>query len=171
MQSTGVLALVIPENAAPEKLASLIARGAPADPLLRTAALLTGNPAAFAARLKLSTEESEILRAYAQPNALTPAADDAALRRALADTATETLIARTWLAQTGEADWDDLRTRLAATPRPVFPLQGRDLTAMGIAPGPMVGEILLAVRRWWLDGGCTANKAACRDRASKRRTE
>jgi poly(A) polymerase/tRNA nucleotidyltransferase (CCA-adding enzyme) len=165
MQSTGVLARVIPEGAAPARLAALVARGAPLDPLLRISALLTGSPAAFAARLKLSTEEAATLEAYAQPNLLTPAASNADLRRALADTGAEILVARAWLAQADEADWDGLRARLAAMPRPVFPLQGRDVTALGVAPGPRVGEILAAVRAWWLADGCTADKAACRIRA------
>jgi len=165
MQSTGVLALVIPEGAAPEKLAALIARGAPADPLLRIAALLTSNIASFTARLKLSAEEAEILHADAQPNSLAPAASDADLRRALADTETEFLIARTWLAETSGDGWQQLRARLAAMPRPVFPLQGRDITALGIPPGPRIGEILASVRAWWLATGCTADAASCRAQA------
>jgi poly(A) polymerase/tRNA nucleotidyltransferase (CCA-adding enzyme) len=171
MHATGVLPLVIPEGAAPEKRAALIARGAPADPLLRIAALLAGDTAAFAARLKLSTEEAETLHAYAQPNTLTPSSDDADLRRALADTETEILVARTWLAQTADGDWQSLRTRLAATPRPVFPLQGRDITALGIAPGPRIGEILTALRAWWLANGCIADAAACRAQALRSVTE
>jgi poly(A) polymerase/tRNA nucleotidyltransferase (CCA-adding enzyme) len=166
MQSTGVLNLVIPEGAATEKLNTLIHYGAPNDPLLRVSALLTGSPDSFAARLKLSNEEAETLRAYLQPNTLTPSSDDADLRRALADTEIEILLARTWLAQAGDGDWDGLRARLAATPRPVFPLHGRDITALSIPPGPRIGEILAAVREWWLDGGCTADVAACREWAA-----
>jgi len=165
MHSTGVLPIVIPEGAAPANLAALIARGAPMDLLLRMSALLTGDTAAFAARLKLSTEEAENLHAYAQPNTLAPSSDNADLRRALAGTAAETLVARTWLAQTTDGDWDALRARLAATPRPVFPLQGRDVTALGMAPGPRIGEILTEVRAWWLANGCTADAAACRAQA------
>jgi poly(A) polymerase/tRNA nucleotidyltransferase (CCA-adding enzyme) len=166
MQSTGVLNLVIPEGAATEKLNSLVHYGAPNDPLLRVSALLTGNPDSFAARLKLSTEEAETLQAYAQPNVLTPPCDAADLRRALADTETEILTARTWLAQTADGDWSGLRARLTATPRPAFPLNGRDITALGIPPGPRIGEILAAVRGWWLDGGCTADATACRAKAA-----
>jgi poly(A) polymerase/tRNA nucleotidyltransferase (CCA-adding enzyme) len=165
MQFTGVLPLVIPEGASPERLTALIARGAPVDPLLRITALLTGETTPFAARLKLSTEESETLHAYAQPNTLAPAASDADLRRALADTQTEVLAARTWLAQTSDGDWPNLRTRLTSTPRPIFPLQGRDITALGIPPGPRIGEILTAVRGWWLANGCTADRASCRAQA------
>jgi hypothetical protein len=163
MHATGVLALVIPEGAAPDRLSL---RAIPAAPLLRVAALLTGDPAAFAARLKLSTEEGEKLQAYLQPNTLTPASSDADLRRALADEPADFLSARTWLAQTADADWDALRARLAAAPPPVFPLHGRDITALGIPPGPRIGEILAAVRDWWLEGGCTADATDCRTKAA-----
>jgi poly(A) polymerase/tRNA nucleotidyltransferase (CCA-adding enzyme) len=165
MHSTGVLGLVIHENVSTEKLNALIARAAPADPLLRVSALISGGIDTFAARLKLSTEETETLHAYAAPNTLTPASNDADLRRALADTETDILIARTWLAQTPEGDWQALRARLANTPRPIFPLQGRDITALGIPPGPRIGEILSQIRAWWLTNGCTADAASCRAQA------
>jgi len=165
MHSTGVLGLVIHENVFTEKLNALIARAAPADPLLRVSALISGDIDTFAARLKLSTEETETLHAYAQPNTLTLASNDADLRRALADTETDILIARTWLAQTPEGDWQALRARLANTPRPIFPLQGRDITALGIPPGPRIGEILSQIRAWWLTNGCTADAESCRAQA------
>jgi poly(A) polymerase/tRNA nucleotidyltransferase (CCA-adding enzyme) len=165
MQSTGVLNFTIRENVFTEKLNALIARAAPIDPLLRVSALLSGDIDSFAARLKLSTEEAETLYAYAQPNILVPASGDDDLRRALADTGTETIVARTWLAQTDDGDWPALRARLANTPRPIFPLQGRDITALGIPPGPRIGEILATVRAWWLTTGCTADAASCRAQA------
>ena len=43
-----MLAAVLPEGAAPERLARLVAAGAPADPVLRLAALLAGDAAALA---------------------------------------------------------------------------------------------------------------------------
>jgi hypothetical protein len=47
-------------------------------------------------------------------------------------------------------------------PRPVFPLEGGDVLALGEPEGRRVGELLRAVRKWWLDGGCVADKEACR---------
>jgi poly(A) polymerase len=44
---------------------------------------------------------------------------------------------------------------------PVFPLAGREVTALGIPPGPRVGQLLAAVRRWWEEGNFTADRAAC----------
>jgi poly(A) polymerase/tRNA nucleotidyltransferase (CCA-adding enzyme) len=46
-------------------------------------------------------------------------------------------------------------------PRPVFPLRGRDLAALGLPAGPRMGELLAAVRSWWWQGGCVADAAAC----------
>ncbi len=167
MRETGVLALVVPEGADMAAVGDLVLRGAPVDSLLRVSALLLGDLEGFVARLKLSNEEAERLRALRVPNRLRPGADDADLRRALADTPADVLVARTWLGQDAVAGWDDLRGRLEATAKPVFPLQGRDVTVLGVSPGPLVGEILAAVRGWWLEGGCLADRAACRERAIK----
>jgi poly(A) polymerase/tRNA nucleotidyltransferase (CCA-adding enzyme) len=78
------------------------------------------------------------------------------------------LIDRAWLAGGAAADWTALRTRLAALPRPVFPLEGRDVLALGVPEGPRVGSLLRSVRRWWLDGGCTASEADCRGELMRR---
>ncbi|MDR3521704.1 MAG: CCA tRNA nucleotidyltransferase [Acidocella sp.] len=161
MHSTGVWARVLPEGFDVPRLAALIARGAPVDVMLRAAALFTGEIETIAGRLKLSNEEAEILQSWQIPNALPPTASDADLRRALADTEAPTLIARSWMS----GNWPELRTRLAATPRPIFPLQGRDLTELGIPQGPRIGKILAAVRHWWLDGGCIASHEDCRAQA------
>ena len=163
MRETGVLELVLP-GADVTRLAALVARGAPVDALLRLAALFRGDADAFAQRWKLSGAEHERLTALLVPGALAPDADDAddaALRRALAEVPGEILVGRSWLAQDNRAGWDDLRARLAATARPVFPVQGRDVVALGVPPGPAVGEILDEVRRWWMAGGCVADAAAC----------
>jgi hypothetical protein len=165
MRDTGVLSRILEDGADVDAASALIARGAPPDPLLRFAALLTGDPETAATRLRLSNEELTRLQAFRQPNALTPAATDADLRRALANTHADILTARTWLAQASSDDWPTLRHRLATTPAPMFPLQGRDLTALGIPPGPRIGKILTAVRAWWLANGCTADHEACRHQA------
>ena len=44
---------------------------------------------------------------------------------------------------------------------PAFPLAGRDVTALGIPPGPPIGRLLDAVRAWWEAGDFTADHAAC----------
>ena len=122
---------------------------------MRTAALLTGDRAAFAARLKLSGAEAERLIALAGPP---PQGNDDDLRRLLADTSPAILLDRSLLADQPER----VRERIRAIPQPVFPLEGRDALALGIPPGPAMGALLRQVRAWWLAGGCVADPAACR---------
>src|SRR5262249_19568204 len=153
MADTGVLAAVLPEGAEPSRLACLVGGAAPADPLLRLAALLTGDPANLAARLRLSAAERDRLVALRSGSVPRPDNDDAALRRLLADDENRVLIDRCWLSGADAPEWAALRTRLAALPRPVFPLEGRDVLALGEPEGPRVGVLLRAVRQWWLDGG------------------
>ena len=161
MAEIGVLAAVIPEGADPARLASVVAAGAPADALLRLAALLTGDPEAFAARLRLSTAEHDRLMALRQAPLAPPDADDPALRRLLADTEPAVLRDRIWLEGGTGPEWAALRARLASMQRPAFPLEGRDVLALGLPPGPHVGALLRAVRAWWLAGGCRADAATC----------
>ncbi len=156
MHGTGVLAAIVPEGARLASVAPL-----PPDPVLRIAALLTGDRAAFAARLKLSAAEATRLLALQGPP---PAGDDAALRRLLADSDADTLIGRSLLAGQPAA----IRDRIRALPRPVFPLEGRDALALGLPPGPAIGALLRATRAWWLAGGCVASPDACRAELARR---
>jgi poly(A) polymerase/tRNA nucleotidyltransferase (CCA-adding enzyme) len=164
MEATGVLGMV-GAGASVERLRALAAAGAPADPLLRVAALFGAQSEALAARMRASAAETERLAALVRGAALTPAADAAAIGRALADEEAEILVGRSWLIGAPTGEWEELRRRIAAAPKPVFPLQGRDLAALGVAPGPAMGRVLQRVRDWWLDGGCVADRAACLARA------
>lgn len=161
MAELGVLAAVLPDGADPAALAAVVASGAPVDPLLRLAELAQGDPDDLAERLRLSNDERDQLAALRDTALPRPELDDAALRRALADTPADILIGRSWLHGGGGPDWGSLRARLAAMPQPIFPLSGRDVVALGVAPGPAVGEALRAVRAWWLDNGCLADAQAC----------
>ena len=168
MESLGVLAAVIPEGADVAALARLVGAGAPVDPILRMAALLHGDVPAFADRLKLSHAERDRLIALRTVPAAAPGSDDAALRRLLADYDAALLIGCLWLREADGTRYAALRARLAAMPKPVFPLEGRDLLALGVAQGPRVGALLRAVRAWWIDGGCAADAEACRAEARRR---
>jgi poly(A) polymerase/tRNA nucleotidyltransferase (CCA-adding enzyme) len=161
MAELGVLNAVVPEGADAARLARLVEAGAPADPLLRLSALLTGDARALAVRLRLSGWERDRLLALRGGAVPSPESDDAALRRLLADEDRPVLIDRTWLSGANAAGWADLRQRLAALPQPVFPVEGRDVLALGEPEGPRVGTLLRDVRQWWLHGGCTASRAEC----------
>jgi poly(A) polymerase len=171
MERLGVLTALVPEGTDVPALTRLVARGAPADPLLRMAALLTGDVLAFATRLKLSSAERDRLAGMRSAPLARPEHDDAMLRRLLADTPAELLEERTWLSGGSGAAWNSLRQRLQSIPVPVFPLEGRDVIGLGVSQGPRVGDVLRAVRAWWLDGGCVANERACRDAARRIRDQ
>jgi poly(A) polymerase/tRNA nucleotidyltransferase (CCA-adding enzyme) len=168
MEEQGVLGVVLPEGADPARLARLVEAGASADPLLRLAALLMGDPEEFAERLRLSNAERGRLTALRAGPVPQPGDDDAALRRLLADNTHALLIDRAWLAGGSAPEWVVVRGRLAALPRPLFPLEGRHVLALGEPEGPRVGALLRAVRQWWLDGGCVADEAACRAELARR---
>jgi len=160
MGDTGVLRVVMPE-AEVGRLSMVLENGAPVDVMLRVAALIGPEIGGFAERWRLSGAERDELEALGEPGTLTPEVSDADLRRALADAPVELLIRRSWLSGDGRPE---LRARLAAMEVPVFPLRGADVTALGVAPGPRVGEILQMVRDWWMAGGCVADEEACRER-------
>ena len=162
-ETLGVLAGLLPEADPrwPATFDRLAAAKAPADPVLRLAALVA-EPGQVARRLKLSTAERDRLIALSEGETPPPDADDAALRRAMAETPGPVLIDRSFLHHEPGPAAEALRARLHAMPAPVFPLQGRDGVALGFAPGPALGEALRAVRAWWLAGGCAATAEACR---------
>ncbi len=163
MEELGVLSAILPEGAAAGGLIRLLAIGGPADRILRLAALLTGDAAAVAMRLKLSGTDREQLIALRQPATVAPSDDDAALRRALADELPTILTGRAWLA--GEPG---LAARLGAIRRPVFALVGRDVVKLGVEAGPRVGSLLRDVRLWWKARGCVDNADACRAELRRR---
>jgi poly(A) polymerase len=164
MAETGVLGAVLPEARA-EALAPLVARGAPADALLRLAAMVPAEAAAAVARrLRFSAAEAGRLAALGRLDSVPrPGAEDVALRRALAEAGeAAAMLDRIWLVEAREdgdpAGWEALRARIAALEVPVFPLLGRDLLAEGVPPGPAVGRLLGALREYWLAGGCVATR-------------
>ncbi len=164
MERLGVLAAVVPEGTAVGRLAALVGRGAPEEPVLRLAALVAGDAAVAAARLRLSGEERERLAGLRAGAALAAGASDDDVRRALAEVPAGVLIGRVWLAD-GDAG---LIARIAGMAVPVFPLRGRDLAAAGVPAGAAMGVLLREVRRWWMAGGCEADAASCRAELARR---
>lgn len=63
---------------------------------------------------------------------------------------------------------DAMLAAIAAWRRPVFPLTGAAMLALGIAPSLRFGEILRAVEDWWIEGGFKDSKAACLAEARRR---
>ena len=168
MAETGVLAAVLPEGADLAALGALLAAGAPADPLLRFAALVRreATDRDLPHRLRWSGAEAGRYIAARSVDLVRDRPEGAALRRALAGTSPEQLADAAWIAEAWglPGDWPALRERIWATERPVFPLKGRDAIEAGMLPGVLVGQVLEKVRAWWLERGCTDDAAACRAR-------
>ena len=167
MERLGVFAPLLPEGVTPARLAAMVARGAPADPLLRLAALTDAPADTIAARFKLANAEHATLAELRAAPLATPDLSPPDRRRLLADWPATALIGRIWLDGGQGPAWADLRADLAATARPVFPLAGRDALDLGAPPGPAVGAALRAARAWWFAGGCTATARACRARLAE----
>ena len=165
MAELDVLPAILPEIVAPDLdcLARLVALDAPAEPLLRLAALGGAAPG-LAARLKLSTAETRALRFLQQAETPNVTVDAAEFRRWRARHAPEMQAAALWLADARDGAAPlraTLRATLHAEAAPVFPLQGRDLLAEGASPGPALGALLARVEAFWIAGGCVADLAAC----------
>ncbi len=164
MERIGLLRAVLPESDKFDTLAQLVAIGAPADPLLRLAALLGPEAVAgLAPRLRLSAAERARLGALTAPGL----AGD--LRVAVAESSQAAVSDKLWLAEARDGqDRAAARAEVAAMAAPDFALAGRDLLAMGLPPGPAVGELLGAMRHWWIAGGAVADRAALLAEARRR---
>ncbi len=178
---------VLPEAGDVDLLAALVATGAPRDALLRLAALVAGpvdtadrvqSVRNLARRLRLSGAEAAMLRAITRPPALHPVMSAHDIRVALAKASelagiaadddprcalvSQARLAAAAAARDGDANgtqrWLALAAALGDAPMPAFPVAGRDVVALGVAPGRPVGAWLAALRAWWLEGGCTATR-------------
>jgi poly(A) polymerase len=170
MAEDDVLGAILPEATRLDRVEILLRfEPHPPDPLRRLAALITvdaNGAAALAKRLRLSNAQSERLVGLAPPWPLDPRADDRTQRLTRYRLGEERYCDLVWLLATedkglsGDRIGDLLILGGTWTP-PRFPLQGRDVTALGIPPGKRVGELLAAVRQWWEDGDFTAGRKAC----------
>jgi len=168
MQEDGVLAVVLPEARHIERLRQMIAIEPEPDQLRRLAALVEvdGEGAlALAARLRFPNTWRDRLHGLAPPWPADPQEDARSQRRSLyrlgagryRDIALLVASAGA-MPQSRLAELLDLTS--SWTP-PVFPLAGRDVTALGIPPGERVGRLLAAVHDWWEEGDFAADRGQC----------
>lgn len=134
------------------------------DAVLRLAALLVTQPADarhLKERLRLSSAEADMLALVAGTRPEDPGLDPAATDERHARAALYRLGTTAWDARglvlwaRSHADTEDAarRHRLALPerwPPPTLPVSGRDVLALGIAPGPGVGEVIRAFEAWWI---------------------
>ena len=190
MRQTGVLSLVLPESEkwGIDAVHALVAAGRDLgwrpDPLLRLEAIVPADPArmaALASRLKLSKAEAARLAAWAMTGPVAPSTGEAALakiayrgdRQAVDDRLRLGLAAAR--AKAGEdsgalaeaGGYLRLLRFLEGWEKPVFPVKGSDLAALGMASGPRMGEALSKLEAEWVDGGFRAGRDALLARAEE----
>ena len=168
MAEDRVLAAILPEATRPDRLEKLIAMEPEPDPLRRLAALAAFDAegaARLAERLRLSSAWRDRFVGLAPPWPLDPAGDKRAQRHALYRLGAEHYrdLALLIAAEGGmdAARLGELLALAANWTPPAFPLAGRDVTAIGIPPGPRIGQLLGEVRAWWEAGDFAADRAAC----------
>ncbi|MEP0339866.1 MAG: CCA tRNA nucleotidyltransferase [Alphaproteobacteria bacterium] len=185
MQGYGVLDHILPEAGEVTRLRlthwlttrGVLMDGVGPDPLRNLAALLdtdADGASAVAQRLRLSNAQADRLLSLTAP-AVAPTPDQDALdhEKLLRRIGPETfrdLVILGWAAEIGAATrlpaarsaaWRDLLAGAVGWRGREFPIKGRDLVDLGLAPGPRVGEVLGRVETWWEDGGFKADRSTC----------
>ncbi len=174
MRTTDILRQIIPETVGTDLLPGLMACEtdltlAP-DPLLRLLALLPGEPEKIddlAKRLRLSRRERVRLTAFAEMPELAAALSDSELSRLLywhgAGTVRDRLIMA--LAKARGDDDGEAAAKLArhlaqvdAWTPPVFPVAAKDLIALGLEPGPALGEAIKQLTDRWVESDFALSK-------------
>jgi poly(A) polymerase len=172
MQEDGVLSALLPEASGLERLRRLATFESDPDPLRRLAALIDRDADLVASRLKFSAAQRARLIELTAPPPLDLAGDVHAQRSALYHLGPELYVDRALLAAAGTGDGARLKPLLALAKKwkPVeFPLKGRDLTKLGMKPGPELGKLLHDLAAWWEAGDFKPKRKDCLAEAKRRR--
>ncbi|UCI29652.1 CCA tRNA nucleotidyltransferase [Mesorhizobium sp. B4-1-4] len=154
------------------------------DPMLRLEAIVPPDAArmkTLAERLRLSTGGADRLRHWAVATAVASRTTEGELAKRLYRGDRQGFVDRLRLAlasvrMRAAEDNDALLeaggfSRLLAFAlkweKPVFPLKGADLTALGATPGPKLGEILKNLEAEWIEAGFALDRGALLERAAK----
>lgn len=153
MAETGVLAQVLPQ-AQPLTLFEAM-RDLTDDPVMRLSALLpadAGGVAEIAGGLRLSNAvRDRLVAAVADGPAVSPTMSDAASRAAIYRLGRRAFEDRLMRAEAaGGGDGARLRALAADWTPPKMPVGGRDLTRLGLKPGPETGRVLKAFEDGWV---------------------
>lgn len=172
MAETGVLGAVLPEAVPPQlqDIHCLVLAGAPREAVLWLTVLLPpatmDKAGGIARRLKMSGDEREDfvhLHTLQGSSPFIPARTEPMLRQWYATRESQRMaLLEAWLAEARyKVDRSSLRRWIEQTLFPQLPVMGRDIVAIGIKPGPHVGQLLKALNTWWKAGGGIASREAC----------
>lgn len=158
--------------------------GVEIDPVRRLAALLkpdltSDEVTAIAERLKFSNRERKHLLAMcATGPVITPDMTAKDIHIACAEVGNDIVIDRAFLVWAQELSaeahlpshrteaWRTLVEQARDTVVVPFPVQGRDVLAMGVPHGPQVGQLLKQVEAWWKDEDFHPDRDACLSKLS-----
>lgn len=183
MRTSGVLTAVLPESekwgidAIHGLIATEQALQWQPDALLRLAAIIPPDSeriGQMADRLRMSRAERDTLLSFAQAPVVSPDLAGAALDRLLYKSGKAGIIMRLKhalasarakavednLEMMKAAKLDNLLKRAVAFQKPSLPVSGADLLALGVAPGPRIGEILGKVEAEWVERNFIDDRAA-----------
>ncbi len=174
MIDAGIVAAYLPEARAIGRLRNVAAReaafGLAPDGIRRLGALAERDAgAAIARKFKLSTREKKRLLALTNAESAFALGEDRALRRQIYKFG-NALALDLLLVAPGEAPVADLRPAFALIrdwPKPALPIAGRDLVALGLAPGPAIQALLDRIEDWWVAGDFRADRRQCLTEAER----
>jgi poly(A) polymerase len=168
MHEDGVLAVVLPEARRLDRLAQMIAAEPEPDPLRRLAALVEvdrDGAATLARRLRFANAWRDRLQRLAPPWQLDAEGERREVRRALYRLGAEDFRDQALLlaaeGKIGGARLAELLALAKGWTPPVFPLAGRDVTALGVPAGERVGRLLGKVKDWWEEEDFAPDRAQC----------
>ncbi len=190
MRQSGVLARVLPESDkwGIDAIHALVKAerdlGWPPDPLLRLEAVVPPDAErmkALAGRLRLSAREAGRLREWSLAGVPEPGASEARLAGRLYRGDRQGIVDRLRLAlalaRMRAAEEDDALMAAGGYSRqlafaekwqkPVFPVKGADLSALGAVPGPKLGAALKALENDWIESGFTLTRGDLLERAAR----
>ncbi len=188
MRQAGVLTAVLPESEkwGIDSIHPLVKAetdlGWPPDPLLRLEAIVQPDAArmkALGKRLKLAKSETERLVQWALAEPVKPTTTETAFAKTLYRgnvVATKDRIRLAWASARAKAVEDDKAlveaggySRLAGFldgwEKPVFPMAGSDLKALGAVEGKALGDLIAALEAEWVNSGFTLTRDALLARA------
>lgn len=170
MEGAGVLEQLFPEAKGLDLLGKLVGlelrEGLAPDPMIRFLALFWKDAEAVhgvANRLKMSNDERHRLNWAVQDETplwggVTQPEIRAALYRA-GDQVIRDRIILEW-ASDGSPDWLEVHAIAQAWRRPVMPVSGADLLALGFAEGLAIGEALRRIEEAWIESDFTLGRDA-----------
>jgi poly(A) polymerase len=163
MEKAGVFATLFPEGRGLDLLIKLVAvearEGVAPDPMLRFLSLFWKDASSVrdvTNRLKMSNEESHRLNWAAKDVTVIDARMNArSLRRALYALGPGVFRDRVMLEWAQDPDasgvWQTLYDAASTYERPIMPVAGDDLLALGVKEGPPIGEALRKLEAAWID--------------------